>query len=88
MNIPFDQVDDSPFFVPQTHTLTQLYGYGEIFHARTKAWAGFPLEDIGGIKGIIAYSRDHLASDLSKEALEAAFKSYKDRAIQLAPIGA
>lgn len=83
VNISFDQIDCSPFFVPQTNTLTQLYGYGEMFHARTKAWAGAQLKDISGIQGEGDYSRDHLASDLSKEALEAAFESYKDRAIQI-----
>lgn len=85
MSIPFDQVDSSPFFVPQTHTLAQLYGYGEIFHARTKAWADAQLTDIGGYQGFGEYSRDHLASNLSKEALEAAYKTYKAQAIQLRP---
>jgi hypothetical protein len=36
--IPNEEVRTSPFSVPTTHPLCQMNGFGERFHARTKAW--------------------------------------------------
>lgn len=82
--VPFDQVNDSPFFVPTTHTVAQLFGRREFFHARTKAWQGFDIEKIKGIHfGVRGHEGDHLKSHLSKEELTAQFQAYKSNAFQL-----
>jgi len=82
--VPFDQLNDSPFFIPTTHTVAQLFGDGETFHARTKAWKDFDMEKIGGMNiGANGHMRDHLKSNLSKEALNTQFKTYKNKAFQL-----
>ena len=82
--VPFNQLNDSPFFVPTTHTIAQLFGDGEIFHARTKAWKDFDVKKIGGMNmGANSHARDHLQSNLSKEEISTQFKAYKDKAFQL-----
>lgn len=82
--VPFDQLTNSPFFVPTTHIVSQLFGDGEIFHARTKGWKGFNIKNIGGMNiGANGHIRDHLQSNLSKEELSAQFKRYKDKAFQM-----
>lgn len=82
--VPFDQVNSSVFFAPTTHFVAQLFGDGEIFHGRTKAWKGFDVMKIAGVNsGKNSHKRDHLSSDLSKEELHAQFKAYKSKAIQL-----
>ncbi len=80
----FDQINNSPFFVPTTHSVAQLFGLGEIFHARTKAWKDFDLEKIMGVDmGVNGHIRDHLKSDLNQEDLNAQFETYKSIAFQL-----
>ncbi|MBA3603083.1 MAG: hypothetical protein H0W50_05460 [Parachlamydiaceae bacterium] len=82
--VTFDQLNDSPFFVPTTHTVAQLFGDGEIFHARTKAWKDFDLKKIGGMNvGAKGHVRDHLSSNLGKEEVDSQFKAYKNKAFQL-----
>jgi hypothetical protein len=82
--VPFDQINNSPFFVPTTNTVAQLFGAGEIFHARTKAWKDFDIKEIGGMNmGANGDKRDHLRSNLSKKELNAQFAIYKERAFQL-----
>lgn len=82
--VPFDQLNSSPFYVPTTHTVAQLFGDGEIFHARTKAWRGFDVKRIGGINmGENSLVRGHLKSDLSQDELTRQFREYKKKAIQL-----
>jgi hypothetical protein len=82
--IPFSQLNTSPFYIPPTNTVAQLSGYGETFHARTKAWQGYDVENIGGINlGANLHVRDHLKSDLSKDTLIAQFEQYKKEAIHL-----
>lgn len=82
--IAFDQLNESPFFVPTTHTVAQLCGDGEIFHARTKAWKDFDVKKIGGMNmGANGHMRDHLTSNLSQTELNSQFKAYKNKALQL-----
>jgi hypothetical protein len=82
--VAFDQLNDSPFFVPTTHTVAQLFGVGEIFHARTKAWKDFDVENIGGMNnGVNGHVRDHLKSNLNQDELTAKFQEYKNKAVQL-----
>lgn len=82
--VPFDQLNHSLFFIPTTHTVAQLFGCGEIFHARTKAWKGFDVRKIRGMNiGANSDVRDHLQSNLSKEELSTQFKIYKNNAFQL-----
>ena len=76
-----------PFYIPITHPSAQLLAYGEIFHARTKAWKDFNVKKIEGINamnfGGNGHVRDHLKSNLSQEELMNQFKKYKSKAIQL-----
>lgn len=82
--VPFDQLHSSPFYAPLTHTVVQLFGDGEIFHARTKAWKGTDVEKIGGINmGVSGHVLEHLKSNLSKDELINRYKKYKNEAIQL-----
>ncbi|QLH35469.1 MAG: hypothetical protein HWD61_04370 [Parachlamydiaceae bacterium] len=82
--VSFDQLTRSPFFVPTTHTLAQLFGDGEIFHARTKAWKDYDANKLGGMNmGANGHERNHLISNLSKEELYAQFETYKNKAVQL-----
>ncbi len=82
--VPFDQLHRSPFYIPSSNTLVQLYGNGEAFHARTKGWKGSDLERISGIKGPVSYNKtDQLKTELSKEELLTQFQMYKSKAIQL-----
>ncbi|MBS0655633.1 MAG: hypothetical protein JSR46_07645 [Verrucomicrobia bacterium] len=82
--VPFDQLHTSPFYIPHTNTIVQIFGEGECFHARTKVWKEAHLQSIKGIKGIInGDQRDHLRSDFTKEGLIAEFQRYKDMALHL-----
>jgi len=85
--IPFEQINTSAFFIPPTNTLSQLSSNGEFFHAGSKAWKGFDVEDLGGINmggtGTVKIQRAHLMSELSKEELIAQFEKSKAEAIQL-----
>lgn len=36
--VPFDQVENGPFYVPLAHTVSQLSSKGEWFHGRSKCW--------------------------------------------------
>lgn len=81
--IPFDEIQDSPFFVPHPGW-QQNYGDGEIFHARSKAWKGSDLTKIDGITwGHNHDVRDHLQSNLTKDQLVTQFYRYKKQAIHL-----
>lgn len=82
--VPFDQLNKSPFFAPPTHPIAQLFGHGEIFHARTKAWKDFDVNAIQGMNtGGNSHVRNHLKSNLSKEELASQFQTYKNNAFQL-----
>lgn len=86
--ILFDQLNISAFLVPPLHTVAQLFGEGEFFHARTKVWQGFnSYQELGGVMDTLALrkrkNREYLMSDLNKEALTTLFQKYKSRAIQL-----
>jgi hypothetical protein len=84
MAIPFEKLYTSPFYIPPTNTICQLFGDGEIFHARTKAWKGADLTTIGGMNfGVNGSNRDHLQSELPQEEMLAQFQEYKTQAIQL-----
>lgn len=80
--VPFDQLNDSPFYIPPTHTIAQLFGKGETFHCRTKGWQG--CVSIGG-----SYNGDELLNflttnlKLTKQDHVAQFQSYKNKAIRL-----
>ena len=82
--VPFDQLNDSPFYVPTSHTVAQLFGDGEIFHARTKAWKSFDVKKIVGMNmGANWHVREHLKSNLNQNELTAKFQEYKNKAVQL-----
>lgn len=82
--VPVDQINGSPFFVPLTNSVSQFYGFGEIFHARTRAWKDFDMDEIKGIQGLAGSDRlEHLKSNLTQEELNIQFGNYKSKAIQL-----
>ena len=82
--IRFKDLADSPFYVPNSHTLVQLCSDGEVFHARTKAWKNFNPKDMGGFNlGVDGGERSHLKSELTREDLMKKFIQYKAVAIQL-----
>lgn len=82
--IPFDRLKNSPFYVPQSHSITQLFSDGEIFHARTKAWKNFNVQKIDGMNiGANSHIRDHLQSNLTKDVLITQFVEYKNSAVHL-----
>ena len=82
--ISFAQSRGSPLYIPPNNTITQLFGEGEIFHGRTKAWKDFDVKKIRGLApGPGSNHRDHLTSNLTKDELIAKFQHYKNQAIQL-----
>lgn len=85
MAVPFDQLNQSPFFIPCTNSLVQLFGTGESFHGRTKVWKGSDTsKKPAGINlRLRGESYDHLLSSLSKKDLIAQFQKYKNQAILL-----
>lgn len=83
----FKKAAESPFYIPKTNTIPQLFGCGEIFHARTKAWKDYDLEYISGIDGGHNYDkREHLRSNLTKQEMESQFQTYKANAFHLKTI--
>jgi hypothetical protein len=85
VTVPFEKLHDSPFYIPRTTTTIQLFGNGEVFHSRTKAWKGFNPEHILGINpmGTNIKPRDHLTSLLTKDEFISEFQGYKNTALQL-----
>lgn len=82
--VPFDQLNDSPFYIPTTNTVAQLFGKGETFHGRTKTWKDFDVEKMEGMYELSSEETlDHLKSNLSKEEFLKQFQEYKSKAIQL-----
>lgn len=41
VQIPFEKIKESPFYVPLTHPICQIFGIGELFHARSKVGNDF-----------------------------------------------
>lgn len=82
--IPFDQHGSSPFYVPRSHTVSQLFGFGETFHPRTMVAKGTSKKNIKGIRiGEGSDDRDHLVSNQSEEQLMKEFQRYKTMSIPL-----
>lgn len=85
--IPFDKINDSPFFVPSDHTLLQINGSGELFHARTKTWKDYKLENLIGVYGseevFKKQNGEFLLSNRTKEELIEDFEAYSEEAISM-----
>jgi hypothetical protein len=83
--VPVSEHESGPVFIPQTNAICQFSGYGESFHARTRAWKGFDVKKVLGVDGVIGEDiyGDHLKSDLSKEQLKRKFEEYKSKSINL-----
>ncbi len=79
--LPFEKAMTSAVHVPAVDTLAQLFGDGEVFHARTKAPKNVSLMFLGGIcHG--DHRRDHLRSDFATlDALVNEFDKIKSQAI-------
>ncbi len=82
--VPFDQLHKSPFYIPPTNIIAQLFGHGEIFHSRTKVWKDFDVNEMHGMNaGGNGDKREHLKSNLTKDELIGQYREYKNKAIQL-----
>lgn len=82
--VPIEEIPTSPFYYPISDTMYQIYGIGEIFHGRSKAWKGISLQH--GMQGVApgpCITLDHLRSDLSEDDFNRAFDQYKKEAILL-----
>lgn len=80
--VPFNKLKNSLFFVSSDNTVSQLYGGGESFHARTKVWKGFT--SLGGINFGVNHDKiDHLKSDLNKDEVLSQFNDFKNSAFLL-----
>lgn len=82
--IPYDEIDNSVFYIPLENTLVQLYSQGEFFHARSTFWKDYQ-GDIAGIAYIFDYREipRHLLSNLSQDDFLKNYKYYYDRAVYL-----
>lgn len=86
MIVPFERWRDSPFYIPTTNTIAQLFSHGSYFHARSKIWEGADLSQTKGIwtkESELQRLQDHLTSHLSQKELVAQFEGYKKRAVLL-----
>lgn len=84
--VPFDQLHTSPFYIPPTNAIAQLFGYGEYFHARTKGADGNP--PLMGFNAMFLDNNaktDHLKSSMKRKELDVQFSRYKRECIQLKP---
>lgn len=84
--VPFDKIEESPFHIPHQHPIPQLFGYGEVFHARTIGWKGIILgEDVlgRGFNGPTKNKKFYVSDKIEKETVLKTFSAYKDQAIQL-----
>lgn len=82
--IPAGKVKESPFFIPSTNAICQIFGTGESFHGRSKASKDLDHRKIEGIKWIGHDVRGkHLSSNLSQEELKRRFNEAMEQAILL-----
>lgn len=88
ISVPFNRLKHSSFYIPLTNTVVQLFGLGEIFHVRTKAWKDFDVKKMGGIQGLNGNKREHLTSNLTQDEFIKQFQQYKNQSIQLKPMPA
>ena len=88
--VPIREVTKAPFYIPPGGCFPQLFGEGEMYHARSKVWNGANPRNISGIFHIYPsarLSRDFLISDLGKNALRKSLESYQKKSIKLKEIG-
>lgn len=84
--IPFDQLSLSPFIIPPGNTMARLFGYGEVFHARTKVGREWDLKSkVIGIEHHIdeETSKKYRSSSFTQEELNTQFQAHKSKAILL-----
>lgn len=83
--IPFDQLNSSPFYIPTTNAIAQLFASGELFHGRSKFWRGADMQSVGGIMSSPERLKEatFLQSNLTKDQLNEHFLQYKKGAIHL-----
>ncbi len=74
IKIPFEELQESPFFTPLTHPVCQLFGDGEIFHARSKVWKGVISTPSGIQQGETRW--EHLKTDIERSELVKNFQGY------------
>lgn len=84
LSVPFEQLNSSIFYIPSTNTLSQLYGHGELFHARSKAPLDFDKtkKRLAGVQGGDS-DVSFLVSGYTTEKLKETFERHMSQAIQL-----
>ncbi len=88
--IPKKEIKESPFSIPETHAVSQFFGVGEKFHARTKAWTvgqDFKAK-LKWHAGMNSYDKienlpEHMKLDADAEEFSKKYRHYTDRAIDL-----
>ena len=85
ISIPFEKLPESIFHIPTTNTFLQLTGFGEIFHARTKASKDVDFSNITGIflVEITVDQIEHLRSHLDLTSLIDQFNNYYKKHIHI-----
>ena len=79
--VPFEGQETSPFYIPQSNTILQLFMEGVHFHARSKLWDSKLECSTGmGMKKNEAYIKYLVTTD-SKKQLEDKFISYMKEAV-------
>jgi hypothetical protein len=81
--VPKEKADKTPFVIPKTHTLCQIAGICEAFHASTKTPKGKKYHRVGITPLNEGLSIKQSASSMNHEELEQAFQDYKSKAVLL-----
>jgi len=79
--VAFKSLKNSPFYVARSHTVTKLFGIGEVFHESTKVWKDADLNKIRKMTGLYSHPRDHLRSTMSRKKLSKQVDRYYSKAI-------
>lgn len=77
----------SPFYIPRDHAISQFFGKGEAFHARSKAAKGDENRTGTGAGGGLneGLARQQMKSEFSREEIFERFDDYKRSAVFFAP---
>lgn len=84
--VPFDQLHSSPFYIPTTNAIAQLFSSGEFFHARSKIWKGVDIQKTKGIRTSAQKKKEGeklLKSNFTQEEFVERFLQYKNSTIHL-----
>lgn len=72
--VPIKELKNSPFYVPLSSTICQLFGDGEIFHCRSNIWEGVNQKPSGLQQGEERW--EHLKTNIPREQFVNEFKRF------------